>query len=397
MKRYFIIFASIALFVGGCDSGSKNTKPTTPTTTGCSPEGATQCNANALQTCVDTVWQSHDCGTEKICGAVAGLSGVFTCNATVSTPVNPPAGDIPKKAFEKCTAGDKCETGLVCRAEIGLCVKNCDPATPGVCASSEVCTPVTQTNTRDGVCFGQSAQRDTACIDNGNLCAPGQGQCSQVSETETACKLTCNSNQIGQRSTCPENEICQAASGLVQPQTPAKACTADTDCNAGFTCYTFSDDTQSCGRPVGWCGATAPVLGNFSQAGVTEFVQQPGNLCNMTTGHIGCGIVGATGTPAQVECASLGEDASGQDVSVCIGSCEGTTTDLDCGTGFKCARPAQADSFFFDVQTTGDTRVTCTAGDNSACDAVNSYTCFGPFTANAYYCSRPAKVCMNAH
>lgn len=374
----------------------------------CTEEGETKCQAAALLTCVAGSWRSDACATGKTCGPAPGTVGVFACivqttdgGGTTGGGGTTPAG--PGAEFAACDDTKPCATGLLCQSNLKMCVKSCTAsgATSG-CGTGQVCQPLSQTNPNAGICFGNTAQRDSECLSNGNMCAANQGTCIPVDDTQAlACKVTCESPTIGTRGACAADELCLAAPGFVQPQDPQVTCAtpgSSTGCNAaeGYTCFSLSGGTQECARRAGWCGTVVPMLGTFSQTGVQAHVTA-GNTCDLIADHKGCGITGATGAPASADCVEVAQDNNGGSISVCIGNCDGGagSPDLDCGTGYHCARPSAAQSFFFDVQQGSGGPVICTQGDNSACTAADSYTCNGPFTGNKFYCSRPAKVCMS--
>jgi hypothetical protein len=132
-----------------------------------------------------------------------------------------------------------------------------------------------------------------------------------------------------------------------------------------------------------------PLLGDHSEFGFTNYFGQSLS-CNDQTAHRGCGVTGATGTPAHAICVPVGEEAID---GACIGLCASSEwSNLDCGVGYQCITPAAQDALFLEKQINSDgNEVRCVLG-TSSCDLSHGYSCVQ--YSEGSYCAKPYGVCQ---
>lgn len=419
---------------GGTTTGGSDAIPSAGDR--CTMAGFTHCTQNDLLTCIDGTWHKTTCAPGQTCRIVSSPVAdetVFGCAPTL--PPTPGSGGtgtgtgggsgsgsgtgsgsgsgtgggtVPSGAqneFAACTSNAMCTGGLMCDENIQICVKPCQRnAAQSACAATQVCVPNSATDPNAGACLNHSAGRDEACGYNGNICQDNTLSCTQVDTRQYGCKLTCDASAIGQRGTCPSGEMCLEVPDILDAQYPITACTtvgSSSECNgaAGYTCREVQSGAKYCGRTTAWCGSIAPILGQLTTPAIQQYISD-GSHCNMSTGHVGCAVYGATAAPADTYCLPVTQDES---QGVCVARCDGGVgrPDLDCGLGYRCARPPIEEAGFMDLQyNSAGVRIPCSPTGAQVCQTSEGYTCnmmaSGSSGASSYFCSRPSKMCLNA-
>jgi hypothetical protein len=257
-----------------------------------------------------------------------------------------------------------------------------------------------------------------ACPDDAlkcDSCGADQGSCIEIVSGIAGCKLLCSYADVGQQGSCPAEEKCFLSPTVdeysnayfdgatyVEYQLPHKTCTQDPDCNAsqGYFCEDVGGSSKECVISQAWCGSLQPLVGNYTDAAIKALVDA-GQDCNPLDDHKMCGVTATGATAADVVCSGS--------YLVCMGQC-GDSTDakknLDCGSAYKCGRPADVTSavkiWDYGLKTDG-TETTCTK--DADCDDVNTrennvngnvYLCHDFGASNGgKICARPSRVCVD--
>ncbi|MBT6488321.1 MAG: IPT/TIG domain-containing protein [Deltaproteobacteria bacterium] len=335
-------------------------------------------------------------------------SGIVTCGNDCMADTTG-CVEIPRDAqYEACTEAGlspfvqgSCEADLYCLPlttdTTGFCMLPCDGAGDTQTCGEDVCYE----NPAGWFCYRDDALRDEPCRDNLNMCAPGEGECidrvwDQATSThiDPRCTITCDSVDIGQQGTCPDEETCFTNTGGyadVAGDTTGQplACEEETDCPVGFDCLQFSNGDNYCARMQGWCGDAVPVCGAIDNYDWYNCLYDADMQCSLSEGHDYCAVQGATGAEATPQCIDVGLSSG-----VCLAFCEGPDEeDLDCGTGYECVVPGEGQwAYMWRLE---EPNVYCDpATDGIASTSVcgDTYQCM-TFTMGSL-CGRPLKHCQ---
>ncbi|MEZ0310829.1 MAG: hypothetical protein ACAI38_03590 [Myxococcota bacterium] len=322
--------------------------------------------------------------------------------------------------FTFCEATSECRRGLSC-VETGTFQSYClTVCTGGVaCGADTACVDWNPSVPETEMYCLPVAATGNECFSD-NTCASGADNCIPTALDEGdylygACTRSCASTQVGSQGSCASGEKCVGNNIDIEcqgdPACGAAAVTCDitvaNTCNAGqgYRCIRLGSSSK-CAREPGVCvGAVLPMWAgatdlqtNISDADLCTLPAEPDGEANNYLGEIffantACGLTGVTGNfAAEVECIRI-PGGSGQ-VGFCVGFCgEENGTELQCGTGYTCARPAFAEALFVDFQQSGGARVACTGTSDTTTCAVG-YTCDTNNSASPQFtCQIGSKVC----
>ncbi len=321
--------------------------------------------------------------------------------------------------FTSCDATSDCRRGLAC-VETGTfqsyCLTTCSGG--GACSTDTACVdwnpsqPETELYCLPVASTGNECFSDNTCASSSDSCIP-----TALDEGDYlygACTRSCASTQVGSQGSCAAGETCVGNNIDVEcqgdPACGAAAVNCDiaaaNSCNAGqgYRCLRLGSNSK-CAREPGVCVGTvlpmwatnSQIAANLDEEDLCSLPAEPDGESNIHLGEIffgntACGLTGVAGNfAAEVECIRLGPQ-----VGFCVGFCgEENGSELQCGTGYTCARPAFAEALFVDFLTVDGARTQCTGtADTTTCPA--GYTCDENNRAPpepAFVCQIGSKVC----
>jgi len=322
MKNFKYLLSTVALgfllsALSGCSGNGNNVNPSSCNASNCS-DGC----CDSAGTCVKPAQQSAStCGTGtggEACKActVGQTCAANVCGSGACNPSNCPGccnGDTCVAASQQATLGKCGSNGDVCTASAcggnnggcagcfngnGVCVQGTSDTSCGkggntcaVCSGTEECV--------NGECKTPAVVCDDETCPTG--CCAADGTCKAGTE-KTACGsfgATCRSCPGAQ--ICTEAQRCQEDISVVTSDV-GKACAADEECGAGFTCRKHT------GKPG-------------VDAGVPTY-PYPDGFCTKV-----CDPSSASACPAGSECQSFtieGAPLFGENETICIPKCNDT-------------------------------------------------------------------------
>jgi len=391
VKKVLVSVVLAAALVGwGCNGDDNSAK---------SGSCSSDCNG-ALAAAADLLCTQFDPTTYE--------SGTVSCGSDceVDTSECVELSTLGAQEFMQCSgaasgtpAQGTCDEGLHCMPFLGpttgYCLKPCTTEGADPLCGDGVCYGLSAGN----YCLKQESQRDQVCLENLSMCVEGAGDCrpndydsSAGGGTDYRCKIQCDGGPtIGTQNTCADGETCmQNPVGWYTPEGDLP-CNATSDCGEGFECVELSSGKR-CIKWEGWCGTPVGLCGTLGQSGLATCGRDADLLCTPDGGHAYCLVAGTAGDATE----GL-DDANGYcyaiatNLGVCVGICDSTEGNLNCGDGFRCVSPSDGEAIFYRTQQTaaGGT-IPCT--DDTACDTDEGFGCVN--LTSGQVCSRPSRLCV---